>query len=453
MKTFFFNPTRLFFLLGFVIFLSSCEDEPDLIGLGLQPQNDRLGLAYSDTTSIVAYSMIEDSLRSNFSPSLLGTYNDPVFGNTSASIFTQARLSDNNVTFGSNPTFDSLVMFLPYTGSYMYNSIYEKPYPLNIKIYEVDQKMSSDSIYYGDKLLPYVNTVLANLTFTPNTKDSIVYNGEKLPPMLVVKFSNNILGNKLLNAAPANFTDNDAFTSFMKGLFIKAMPLATNQQNKGSILYFNLYNSPLAKMTLYYKKNVTDTFSSKYNFVFNEKNIKYTNFNHYGYTNAHPDLKNQIGIGGVPDTSLGQQKLYLQSMGGIKLKLKFPYLREWVNNKKIIVNEAVLVLKNADLNDKNTPPNLLAILKLVANGKTELLPDFYAEGPSFFDATYNSTSREYRIRITRYIQQMLNTNEADYGLYMFVDSRRTTANRFMFYGTDKTLPNRMKLELRYTVIK
>ena len=452
MKTFLLHPTRLLFLLGFLIFLSSCEEEPDLIGMNLQPKSEKLGLAIDTTLSINAYSQIDDSLRTdNYPLCLFGTYNDPIFGTTSASILTQLRLSNNNVSFGSNPTLDSLVLFLPYSGSYMYNNSYEKQYPLVLKIYEVNQKMSLDSLYYSNDLLPYINTELASVTFKPNPKDSVVYNGVKFPPMLVVKFSNDILGKKILNALATNLSDNNAFADFMKGLYIKAMPLSTTQHNKGSILYFNLLSSSLANMTIYYKNNEND--SLKYTFVINDNCSKYTYFDHYGYATATADLKNQLGIGGTPDTSIGKQKLFLQAMGGVKVKLKFPTLRDLIKNQKIIVNEAVLILKNADINDYNTPPSLLAMLKKLSSGKTELLPDFIEEGSSFIDATYNSTSREYRIRITRYFQKMLNTTDDDYGLLMFVDSRITSANRFVFYGTDNSLVNRMRLELRYTIIK
>jgi hypothetical protein len=455
LKTQFLLSNRLFFalILSVTLLISSCEEEPDLIGLNLQPQNEILSLSFSDTSSIIAYSVIDDSMRTdNYLYNLLGSYNDPVFGSTSASIFTQVRLSDNNVSFGNTPSFDSLILFMPYTGSYVYNNITEKPYPINVKVYEVAEKMSFDSTYYSYSNLSYKPTELANVTFVPKPKDSTVFNGSKFPPLLILKL-NNVLGNKLLSALPSDLTDNDAFTKFLNGIYIKTMPLSTTNTNKGSILYFNLLNSQLSNLVLYYKKTPTDTVSSKYVFVINDKCTKYTHFNHYGYGSANIDFKNQLGIGVQADTNLGKQKLYLQSMGGVKVKLKFPYLRNWIKDKKIIINEATIIIKNADIDDKNAPPALLAMLKRIASGKTELLPDYDIEGSSFYDGVYNSTSKEYRIRITRYFQNMLNTTDTDFGLYLLVDSRRTSGNRLVFTGTDKSLTNRMKLELRYTIVR
>jgi len=443
----------LLFLLGSLIFLSSCEEEPDLIGLA-KLQNEKLGVVFSDNSSIIAYSVYDDSLRTdNYSACLLGTFNDPVFGTTSASIFTQLRLSNLSPSFGTSPTLDSLVLYLPYSGSYQAETMGD----LQVKVYEVDQKMYIDSVYYSDRLLSYKPNLLADLTFTPKPKDSVTINGVKYPPMLQIKLSST-LGNALLASNSTNLLNNDNFTDFFRGLFIKAMPLSTTQENKGSILYFNLLSS-YANMSLYYKKNSNDTISNKFNFVINDKCAKYTNFNHYGYIGsggtltAKDTLKKQIGaVGYVKDTTLGQKKLYLQSMGGVKVNFKFPYLRDLIKNQKIVINEAVLVIKNDDIDDKNAPPSLLTVLKKLASGKTEFLPDIY-EGAAFFGGSYNSTTKEYRMRITRYFQDMLNTTTPDYGLVMLIDSRRTTANRFVFKGTDRSLAGNMKLELKYTIIK
>lgn len=457
LKALLLNSIRVTFIALLAIFINSCESEPDLLGLNLQPESEKLGLTFNDTTSIFAYSLIDDSLRSDnyYSPSLLGTFNDPVFGTTSANIFTQIRLSNNNLNFGTNPVLDSVILFLPYKGSYMAGNIYERPYQQTIKIYEINKKMSLDTVYYGDKELAYGNTELGSLTFVPNPNDSVTYNNVKFPPMLMVKL-NQAFANKLFSATTADLADNDKFTDFFKGLYIKSMPLSTTQANKGGILYFDLKSSALTNVTIYYKNNEKD--SLKYTFLINENAAKYTYFNHYNYSNAHIDLKNQLGVSGTADTNLGFQKLYLQSMGGVKVKLKFPYLLNWIQNQKIVVNEAVLVLKNADLDDRNTPPALLAALKRIADNKTDLLPDFWDPNTNsftseFFDARYNAKSREYRIRLTRYFQKMLNTKEDNYGIFLYADSRRTSANRFVFYGSDKNLANRMKLELRYTVIK
>ncbi len=141
----------LLFLLGFIIIFSSCEEEPDMIGISVQSQDERLGVEFSDTTTIVAYSVFDDSLRTdNYSANLLGNFNDPTFGTTSAGIFTQIRLSTLSPSFETTATLDSLVLYLPYSGSYQTDPATMDD--LQIKLYELDDKMFIDSIYYSDRL-------------------------------------------------------------------------------------------------------------------------------------------------------------------------------------------------------------------------------------------------------------------------------------------------------------
>lgn len=454
----------VFFLLGSIIILSSCQKEPDLIGMSLQSENEKLGVGFDTSIAINAYSVFDDSLRTdNYSANLFGTFNDPVFGTTSASIFTQLRLSTLNPSFPSTATLDSLVLYLPYSGSYsVSNNSSSRPNPLQLKVYEVGQKMYIDSVYYSNRFLYINENELASLTFTPKPNDSVTIDGVKTAATLRIKLNTTAgknLGMNLLNSANLSYlADNDVFTKFFKGICIKAFPLNTMQANKGSILYFNLLTAS-ARMSLYYKKTAIDTAVNIYDFNINDKCSKFTNFNHYGYIGTNStlasniDFQKQLGLNSFPkDTTLGQQKLYLQSMGGVKVNFKFPNLRDLIKNKKVTINEAVLVIKNMEPDDLSSPPSMLTILKKLADGKTAFLPDIY-EGSSFFGGTYNTTKREYRMRITRYLQNMLNTTDIDYGLVMLIDSRRTTANRFVFKGTDKSLTNCMKLELKYTVIK
>ena len=61
-------------------------------GLLVQPQEDQLNVLVSDTTTVIAYTVKEDSLRSDeFTTSFWG-YVDPVFGYTKASIFSHIRM-------------------------------------------------------------------------------------------------------------------------------------------------------------------------------------------------------------------------------------------------------------------------------------------------------------------------------------------------------------------------
>ena len=451
--------TTFIFLL-FIISFVSCEKEPDALGLDLQPTGNKLGVIYTDTCSIFAYTVIDDSLRTDsYSPNLLGSIVDPIFGVTTASIFTQFRLSNNNVNFGTSPVFDSLILIIPYTG--IFNNTDQRNQSERIKVFEVRSPMSIDSAYYSNTVLSYNKNdrVIADMTFVPDAIDSITYAGVKYAPFIRIKFSS-YFGNKILNTSAANLVDNVSFNNFINGLLIRTEPLNPSLTNKGSIMYFNLL-SALTNFTLYYKttNSITDTTEYQYPFLIDTYTGRYNFFDHNGYADATAAFKHQLGIGRPKDTTLGKQNIYLQSLGGTKVKMSLPYISKLLkdqngNPQKISVNEAVLVFQNADANDFFAPPVDLTMLQRNADGSTTLLPDI-TEGSTFFDATYNSSTREYRIRITRYLQQLLNTyttntSFVDYGLYLLIDNRRTTANRVMLKGTDN---KGIKLELKYNIIK
>ena len=86
---------------GVLFFLGSCQ-KPDKLGLDIQPESDLLNAVYSDTTTLITHTVLDDSLSTKgASASLLGSYNDPFFGKVSASFYTQVNITTTNINFGS----------------------------------------------------------------------------------------------------------------------------------------------------------------------------------------------------------------------------------------------------------------------------------------------------------------------------------------------------------------
>src|SRR5688572_8225489 len=101
-------------LLVVTMIFSACS-EPDAIGIDVQPKGDQPGVFYTDTISIEASTIREDTLRSDEGVAafnLVGSYTDPVFGLSNASFYSQIRLPNNNTnfTFGTTPFLDSVVL-------------------------------------------------------------------------------------------------------------------------------------------------------------------------------------------------------------------------------------------------------------------------------------------------------------------------------------------------------
>ena len=118
------NYLSALFFLGFIV-LFGCKKKEDSIGLNVQPQGDQLNVEFVDTTTLITYSIREDSLKSDEldGPNMLGTYIDPYFGTMDASIVSQIRL-EKSINFAQiagsldSLVIDFVVMYLALQGSF-----------------------------------------------------------------------------------------------------------------------------------------------------------------------------------------------------------------------------------------------------------------------------------------------------------------------------------------------
>jgi hypothetical protein len=433
------NPLRgiLALIILSAVFLFSCNKEPDLIGLNLLPEGDRLGANFMDTTTIVAYSVYEDSvLTSGMTYGVIGSIYDPVFGKTTASLYTQIRMTTNAPTFGSNPVVDSVVLVMPYYGLFGDSTAMQ-----TFRVYELSGSMDVDSKYYSNN--PGIafdpGSLLAEQTFLPRVNDSIVIDtNTKIIPQLRLRFKP-LFASKILNATPADLADNDKFIEYFKGIVIKVDP--ENTSGNGSLVSFNL-TSTTSRLKMYYH-NASDT--TVYDFGM-AASARFNKYEHYGYTEASPDFKVQLN----GDTAQGRQQLFIQAFGGVKVKLRFPYLKKWAADQKIAINDAQLVMSNADLASKFDAPTQLTLRGIISDTTQSILVD-ENEGIAYFDGLYND-SKGYRFRISRYIQQLLIPATEDKGLYLFVPGASYYGNRLILNGT-ASAAGKMKLAITYTKIK
>ena len=113
------------FIVVLLCFFISCKKNNDF-GLQVQPNQDLLSANQTDTSTLITYSAIEDSLKTDelSGPNLLGSYVDPSFGFLKTSIYTQIRL-ENSVDFRPDGAssldgivVDSVVLYLAMDGYY-----------------------------------------------------------------------------------------------------------------------------------------------------------------------------------------------------------------------------------------------------------------------------------------------------------------------------------------------
>ncbi|MDD5506945.1 MAG: DUF4270 domain-containing protein [Bacteroidales bacterium] len=414
-------------------FFLSCKKDPQTLGYDLV-ENNPLEVVFCDTVTVVAYSEVEDSVRTDETTySLLGSLYDPVFGKTSASVFTQISLSSTNPDFGTNPQCDSLVFSLQYTGYYGDTTTVQ-----TIRLYEITESLFLDSTYYSSHMVAYDAVELASYTFAPHPNDSVLIDTTYYEPHLRFTMPP-ALGNKILTAPSTALDSISSFKEYFKGLAILPDDVATGP-GMGSLLYFNFYAN-ISRINLYYHNDEKDSLS--YRIALNAtSNARFVHFDHYGYQQADDLFRQQILLG---DTALGNSLLYLQSTSGVKTRIEFPYLMNLVGDNNIAINEAQLIVYNQDPQSVYPPPQELALYG--TNDSTLFyLPD-QSEDADYFDGKYNEP--RYRFRISRYIQETLLGDQSNIGLYLFTTGASINANRVVLYGTG-TSGNRMKLRLIYT---
>ncbi len=426
-------------LLSLSLIFISCKKEFDSIGLDLQ--KDPLGNSFSDTTTLIAYSLIEDSLQTNnLSNAIVGYVNDPIFGKTQAGFYTQFDLSGTNVSFGDNLQFDSIVLSLQYTG-YFGDTLSS----IKIGVYELAESLSRQKSYYSHQTtliagrnLTYENNYL--LSPKPNTHvrvDTTIQN-----PQIRIRLDDNFGINRILNNP--SLTNNVEFQENFKGLFI----VAEEASGVGNLVYLSAISS-LSGLTLYYKENGN---RKKYTFSISSTNCRYYNyFDHFDYENAATDLKDQIFN---HNYGLGKDKLYVQATAGVKTRIKFPYIHSTFKDSNVVINRAELVISNIEDDSYFFYPNKLGLQWVKEENVTYLPDDEIYTNVSYFGGTYISSKKEYRFRITKFIQQLIHQENLEDEINLVVNGAGIQGGRLLLCGTkpgDITLEGkRLRLELSYT---
>ena len=248
------------------IMLSSCKDEHTNIG------EDILGnlenTEFTDTITLQAYSVLEDTINTtNTSANILGHLSDPVFGKSSAGIFTQLALSGAAVNFGSHPVIDSLVLTIQIAGYYGdTNSC------VGIRVHQLNEKLDSQTNYYQNSTVSFDPTPLNySLTGYPiRPTSNIVVDTSVLGAHLRIRLSQQF-GQYLLNHQDDL---NNHFNDFLKGLYIESV---SHTGNDGYMLLTNM-TSALSGLIVYYHND--QDHGQRFTFSCSDNCVRFTKINH-----------------------------------------------------------------------------------------------------------------------------------------------------------------------------
>ena len=415
-----------------VLAMYSCKKKGNLLGQSTIDASDVLHSGGVDTFALRTFSILEDSvITDNPAFGILGSYNDPVFGNINSEIYTQFRLSGVNPNFGdiNAIVLDSFVLGLEYTG--YYGEIGDQIFSVE-EITDVNG-LSIDSTYYafstfttsGTNLIPpgqeTINLDPSNITVIGN--DTVE---TQLRIYLDTTLAKNIIQETVNN--PTTFESNDNFLEFFKGLHIKTTnpPQASGE---GGLFYFNL-NDALSKLTIYYTQ---DGDAKTYDLLINSE---CADFNHVDIDNTMTNVEQVLN-----DTISGQQEFYAQSFGSRGI-VQIPGLDNIPSNS--IIHRATLELPVQYQTGTNYSPGLdISVATRLEEGASE----FYSIGTL---GTYSEATKSFIIDLRSYVQAVVTGEVENTELILSPILYITSGDRIVFNGPETDNKAKPRFSIVYT---
>ena len=423
---------------------ASCKKSPETIGNGLIDGNDLISVGHTDTITMTCHSFLDSVGTRNVVNGLLGSMNDPVFGLTQAGFCTQFRFSAAGQLFGDNPVVDSIVLQLYLSGYYGDTTTTQ-----TVHVYELADTLSASSDYYSNTQIALNDVDYANghsFVMRPHTKLNIVGTDTIAQSIIRIPLSNS-LGEYLIHLDSTAYKDPAVFKTHFHGLCLRCDAANGN----GSVGYINLTSNTFTLMQLYYHAADTPDKPLRYDYYVTSADTYFNQIAH-DYTLADGDFRNQLLDG---DTTAGQQRLYLQTMGGVRAKLCFPTVTHWTDTlaegSHIVINEAKLIVPAAIVDTTIfTAPSTLSLVYFKGDGTSSLLPDYY-EGTTYYGGSYSATTNSAMFRITEYMQDLLMGKTTDHGLSLGINAGAYNAQRLVVNGPEAE-SNPLRVEITYSIV-
>lgn len=436
---------RIAFMVGaLALAFTACKKSPETIGNGLISDDDYINMKHTDTLTMVCYSFLDTVGTKNVSNGLLGSMNDPFLGLSQAGIYSQFRFSAAGQRFGDNPVVDSIVLQL-----YLINYYGDTTTTQTLHVYELADTLSTNESYNNLSEVALKDVDYANsyqFQPRPKTKLHIIGNDTIAQSIIRVPLSNT-LGEFLIHLDSTAYKEPTLFKSYFYGLCLRCDAV----DDFGSVSYINLTNNSYTKMQLYYHDAASPDKPLRYDYYVTSADTYFNQITH-DYTLGDAAFCNQVLDG---DTALGQQRVYLQTMGGVRTKITFPTFTHWTDTlaegSHIVINEAKLIVPAAIVDTTVfTAPSMLSLVYFKEDGTTSVLPDFY-EGTSYYGGSYSTTTNSAMFRISEYMQDLLMGKIIDHGLSLGVNAGSYNAQRLIVNGPGVE-SNPLRVEITYSIV-
>jgi hypothetical protein len=466
------NQVKVLIWGAIAMFFSSCK-ENTILPSTLVPTVDNVFTFQTDTVTLFTHNIYQDSLltgglrgtvRVSNSPTLyhaIGTItSDPIFGKTYAGAHVEVLPPVSNFAFktnatGTNRTIDSIVLSIPYRGSYgdTLSSTQQ-----TFKVYRSLKQFSRDSAQYEftRDSVDYAHLLSTkSIDFKTISTDSPLVGNVKLQPQLRFQLASWFADSL---QAQVDAGANGAAADFSKFLdWWRGFAILPDSNNGSTLGYFDTYNT---RMHIYYRytnsNNVADTAVDVFSFDPNNCNRFNTIIRNYNGTVAKNFNNTQ--------SAKGDSILFVQTDPGLVGQISFPFLAEFDN---VVVNKAELTFTAVSpyYNWIDTllygPTPRLQIIGSDTLGNDYVLGEYTTFGSNFVDGKLTLSSIngvnvfQYKFVITQTIQKMISQKNANFRLKISgSNSAKPASHRILLRGTgSQSTEWKPKLNLIYTLIK
>ncbi|MFM2268484.1 MAG: hypothetical protein RL757_1925 [Bacteroidota bacterium] len=434
---------------GALLFSACAKD----LGVGNDfVDGDRLNVKFTDTLTLKTSSVPVDSvtfLQTNVGRNSLyvGNYNDAIFGNVNAEIYTQIspNLSVAIPNFSRLVGVDSVIFTMGYDSTRCVGNFTNN---MTLELYRlkdtIKYKTNSDntlSIFSNQvtasETMPIRNGIL---TFKPNltTRDSTINDRSELSYLLKWKLDST-LGKGFIQDFIAHGSD---FQTKSKGFRIKA------SNNTSTMLAFQMIYLNGTRFHVFYRAqdSVTGAIQNlRYDFLF-AGGLRYNYF-------SHDRSSSTIGSNVNGGEAAGDTSVFVESFNGSDIKIRMPHIQSLVNSGKIAINKAELEL-TVDERVSSRVANVATLfaLKKKVDRTFETIADLNDQAS--YDGTLGAvavngtTVKRYKINITAHVQRIIDGSEPN-EFYLIATNKSNSFARSQVFGP-KSTKYPMKLNITYT---
>lgn len=427
--------------------LPSCDND-NKMGADLIPSSDMAAVTVIDTISITACTELEgDVSTKNSNYLLVGQYNDPVFGKSSAAF--AARFSNTSYgKFSNSSVCDSMILTMGFDTT-MTRCYGDLETPVTIEVYPLIDSIKASVKYTQNTNLDEMaaEEYVAATTFVPAKCDTMI------------RFDIDVTyGQKIINAVNAVNFDNSIF-----GFLFKV--------SSGNSVAKFYRNSKHTQYTIYHRdmsQNEPKEQSVSFSIASSDYRVSVASHDYQG---------------SKVEEALGKtdcEYLYLQSMAGTRLRIDFPkisYLNK-LASPYMVINRAELICplsdKEVSLQDDHAPLKNLVIYPYVDASKYDntyvqahsdlsylaydniyLFPEFTTTSQGASTISYvsiDADKNQYRINLTKRIQDMVRNcpagTEPTYSVCLYPNGRIIDFERSVVNSPINSA-NPMKLVVEY----